>query len=113
MPDDDFVIGEVYYQIGFARVVKEGDVRIVLSAWRYDGIETRSYSSKTCDAPNHFLFFTCVTGEVDAFDPANRNRIGIPSRAGARVSMLTWRQLRAEVVALGDDGVDGDEWHDE
>ncbi|REK16522.1 MAG: hypothetical protein DWQ37_07335 [Planctomycetota bacterium] len=81
-------VGEVYYQCGFASVVEEGPPRLVVSSWRYDGLERRSVTQPTCDEPYHYHRFTCVTGECDALHSSNPKRIYIASAHNASLSML-------------------------
>jgi hypothetical protein len=100
---EDFVIGKVYYQVGVVPVVEGGDPTLLVSAWRYDGIEKLSCNARTCDLPYHFLRFTQVTGYDDARDPSAPRKY-IPSKAQARMSMLEWSEFREYVIEAGDDG---------
>ena len=61
-----YVVGEVYYQFGFARVVEGGDPRLLVNTWRYDGVSKPACSSRECEVPHPFHGFTMVTGVVDA-----------------------------------------------
>jgi hypothetical protein len=107
---DEYVIGEVYYQFGFAPVGDRDTNRIVLSSWRYDGVQGQPPLSKQSGIPPGFLRFSSVDGAVSASDTA-KPRVLFGRAEDMRYSMFSWREFRAKVIELGDDGTDGD-WPD-
>ncbi len=105
MPQHEYSIGEVYYQYGYATVVDGGNPHLVVSSWRFDGIEKLTCNSKACDTPYHFLKFTRVTGESDAVNASPSQSLYVASVSQARLSMLTKHEFIASLIELDNDEV--------
>ena len=105
MPQQEYSIGQVYYQYGYATVVDGGDPHLVVSSWRYDGIEKLTCNSKACDIPYHFLKFTRVTGESDALSASPSQRLYVASVSQARLSMLRKHEFIASLIESKNDDV--------
>ena len=105
MSQTTYVVGEVYYQLGFARVVEGGAPRLLVSTWRYDGVRKLACNSRECEVPYHFHCFTRVGDESDTFgdDAASARRLHIASLAQARLSKLQWREFLQYLNELGED----------
>lgn len=106
MHNVEYTLGEVYYQLGLASVVVEGDPLPIVSSWRYDGVKVLKCNSRSCEVPYHFHCFTRVTGEGDALGSEEPYHLYIASREQARLSMFTWHDFRIHVMEMANNGHD-------
>jgi len=98
MDDHEHIVGNVYYQIGIAPIGPDGGAQPLVSTWRFDGVFRQNFTSSLCDTPYHFMRFTRLPKDSFESNAREPERINIPSRAQAHMSMLAWEEF-VETVA--------------
>jgi hypothetical protein len=105
--NEKYIVGGIYYQLGIALIDIDRSGWPLATTWRYDGVVTSSCNSHSCDVPFHFMRFTCMPENTLTSIRREPERLLIPSKAQAALSMLTWKEFVDAVADLAEDTEEG------